>query len=90
MKHKERNSKIIKRDKNYYGGGSMPRKKKNAPFGRRSKRLLDLTVMERDENASLKTFIRRAKKFGTKFAINSYFKDEDEPTGEEGSNREFT
>lgn len=36
--------------------------------------------MEKDENASLSTFIRRAKKLGTQVAINSYFKDSEAST----------
>ena len=67
------NNSLVSRDKTYYGGGSPGKK----PF-KRNKRLLDLTIMEKDENKNLKTFIRRAKKFGTKHAINSYFQDPEE------------
>jgi hypothetical protein len=69
----------IKRDKIYYGGGSATKK----PFQRRNKRLLDLTVMEKHENNNLRTFIRRAKKHGTQFAINSYFKESESSTVDE-------
>jgi hypothetical protein len=86
MRSGRRSTKIVERDKTYYGGSSMPRRNKQIPFSRKPKRLLDLTVMEKDENASLSTFIRRAKKFGTKFAVNSYFEEDKE----EKTNGELT